>query len=270
MALYKDGNPVSGINSIPRLTLAQYNALTVKPEVWIRTDAPESYKRLSADEVSYDSNNTVEDAIDSINDAIYEHGTAVTPSSSGKSTLLAYIADVIVPKAVSVYSFHASGFSDLPSSDWGFDVTVYNSGGLYVTAFRQLSNEKLYIRCVNYDDTWAGSWKLLNTMDFTPTSMTITPDSTYTNNFNFNVYSVGNLFFLTGFFYVTTEIPNYAIFATITMGGKALKHELFTTSRASNTTDVVRAKITTDGALVSETVIPNNNYYSFSLFGILA
>ena len=76
MALYKDGNPVSGLNSIPRLTLAQYNALTVKPEVWIRTDAPESYKRLSADEVSYDSNNTVKDKLDSISDT-YENFLAV-------------------------------------------------------------------------------------------------------------------------------------------------------------------------------------------------
>ena len=66
MALYKDGNPVSGLNSIPRLTLAQYNALNVKPEFWVRTDAPESYKKLSADQVSYDSNNTVKDKIDSI------------------------------------------------------------------------------------------------------------------------------------------------------------------------------------------------------------
>lgn len=65
MALYKDGNPVSGLNSIPRLTLAQYNALNVKPEFWVRTDAPESYKKLSADQVSYDSNNTVKDKIDS-------------------------------------------------------------------------------------------------------------------------------------------------------------------------------------------------------------
>lgn len=65
MALYKDGNPVSGLNSIPRLTLAQYNALNVKPEFWVRTDAPESYKKLSADQVSYDSNTTVKDKIDS-------------------------------------------------------------------------------------------------------------------------------------------------------------------------------------------------------------
>lgn len=67
MALYKDGNPVSGLNSIPRLTLAQYNALNVKPDIWIRTDAPESYKKLSADQVSYDSNNTVKDKLDEKN-----------------------------------------------------------------------------------------------------------------------------------------------------------------------------------------------------------
>ena len=54
MALYKDGKPISGINSVPRLTLAQYNALSVKPEFWVRTDAPEDYGKISADQVSYD------------------------------------------------------------------------------------------------------------------------------------------------------------------------------------------------------------------------
>ena len=83
MALYKDGNPVSGLNSIPRLTLAQYNALTVKPEVWIRTDAPESYKRLSADEVSYDTNNTVKDKIEwhFLGDDITSGGSGVDVSN---------------------------------------------------------------------------------------------------------------------------------------------------------------------------------------------
>lgn len=73
MALYKDGNPVSGLNSIPRLTLAQYNALNVKPEFWVRTDAPESYKKLSADQVSYDSNNTVKDKLDELSPSIWEY-----------------------------------------------------------------------------------------------------------------------------------------------------------------------------------------------------
>lgn len=73
MALYNDGKPVSGLNSIPRLTLAQYNALNVKPKFWVRTDAPESYKKLSADQVSYDSNNTVKDKIDDISTDIYEN-----------------------------------------------------------------------------------------------------------------------------------------------------------------------------------------------------
>lgn len=67
-----DGNPVSGLNSVPELTLAQYNALNVKPKFWVRTDAPESYKKLSADQVSYDSNNTVKDKID---ESMYSIGT---------------------------------------------------------------------------------------------------------------------------------------------------------------------------------------------------
>lgn len=88
MALYKDGNPVSGLNSIPRLTLAQYNALNVKPEFWVRTDAPESYKKLSADQVSYDSNNTVKDKIDEIeNNAQIVTGTLGT---AGGDTVFNY------------------------------------------------------------------------------------------------------------------------------------------------------------------------------------
>lgn len=62
-----DKKLLSGIAKVPRLTLAQYNALTVKPEFWIRTDAPESYKKLSADQVSYDSNTTVKDKLDQKN-----------------------------------------------------------------------------------------------------------------------------------------------------------------------------------------------------------
>ena len=53
--LYYKGKLISGIAKIPRLTLNDYNALTVKPEVWIRTDAPESYKKITASDVSFTS-----------------------------------------------------------------------------------------------------------------------------------------------------------------------------------------------------------------------
>ena len=46
---YGDGTNkrlLSGIAQVPRLTLAQYQALTVKPRFWVRTDAPETYNQL--------------------------------------------------------------------------------------------------------------------------------------------------------------------------------------------------------------------------------
>lgn len=93
MAFYQDGKPVSGLNSIPRLTLAQYNALNVKPEIWIWRDAPESYKKLSADQVSYDSNNTVEDMIDSIDDKELKRWTTNASASATTGRNLYKIAN---------------------------------------------------------------------------------------------------------------------------------------------------------------------------------
>lgn len=103
MALYKDGNPVSGLNSIPRLTLAQYNALNVKPEFWVRTDAPESYKKLSADQVSYDSDNTVKDKID--NKVIsYVDVTATTDNYGHIQLSPQYVQNADVYKVTNVYA----------------------------------------------------------------------------------------------------------------------------------------------------------------------
>ena len=54
---------VSGIimNLIPSYTLAEYNALTHKPLLWVRTD--EEYAQIPATDVSYGSG-SVEDALD--------------------------------------------------------------------------------------------------------------------------------------------------------------------------------------------------------------
>ena len=76
--LYYKGKLISGIAKIPRLTLSDYNALTVKPEVWIRTDAPESYKKVTASDVSYDNTSSgltatdIQSAIDEINNSKFD------------------------------------------------------------------------------------------------------------------------------------------------------------------------------------------------------
>jgi len=55
MALYYNGKMVAGVNSMPELTQAQYDALEVKPEFWIRTDAPDDYGRIPASDVGFDN-----------------------------------------------------------------------------------------------------------------------------------------------------------------------------------------------------------------------
>ena len=57
MALYYNGDNVSSINFTPQMTLAEYNALSVKPKYWIRTDADE-LTGIPADEISFDNTDT--------------------------------------------------------------------------------------------------------------------------------------------------------------------------------------------------------------------
>ena len=45
MGLYYKNHRISGVNFLPRLTLSEYNNLTVKPEHWIRTDSPFDYSK---------------------------------------------------------------------------------------------------------------------------------------------------------------------------------------------------------------------------------
>lgn len=72
MALYYKKKLIAGVNFLPRLTMAEYNNLTVKPEHWIRTDGNGSYARISSDEVGYDNSTSgltatnIQDAIDEL------------------------------------------------------------------------------------------------------------------------------------------------------------------------------------------------------------
>ena len=66
MSLYYDKKLVSGVRDIPSMTLAQYNALTNKPKLWIRTDAPDSDRGINADDIEYDNGVSVKEAIDGV------------------------------------------------------------------------------------------------------------------------------------------------------------------------------------------------------------
>jgi len=89
--------------------------------------------------------------------------SSVTPKNSGKSTLLQYILEVVYPKNCSTYSFPASGFSDLPTNDWGYNVIVNTDGGaMNVVAYKQLSSSEYYVRAISSSGQWLKqSWDSL-------------------------------------------------------------------------------------------------------------
>ena len=55
MALYQNGTLISGANTLPQMTLAEYQALPVseRPTYWERTDL--NYGNIPASDVSYDN-----------------------------------------------------------------------------------------------------------------------------------------------------------------------------------------------------------------------
>ena len=83
----------------------------------------------------------------------------ITPESSGKETLAEYIRSI----NSSASNFYTSGFDDLPTNNWGYNVTVYKAGGaVYVIAYRALSNSEIYVRCFTVSGEWNGDWTRLN------------------------------------------------------------------------------------------------------------
>lgn len=65
MSVYYNKKLISGVRDVPQMTLAEYNALTNKPKLWLRTDAPESDRGISASDVEYSTGVSVEDMLDS-------------------------------------------------------------------------------------------------------------------------------------------------------------------------------------------------------------
>ena len=88
MAYYVNGTLVSGANTLPKMTMAEYLALPVseRPTYWECTD--KDYADITADNVSYGSG-SVEDALDDLTsnnmDApeLVTAGTAYTTPSNG-------------------------------------------------------------------------------------------------------------------------------------------------------------------------------------------
>jgi hypothetical protein len=71
MSLYYNGKLQSGVRDIPSMTLSEYNLLTNKPKLWIRTDAPDGDRGINADDIEYSDGISVKDKIDSLQDGSY-------------------------------------------------------------------------------------------------------------------------------------------------------------------------------------------------------
>ena len=79
----------------------------------------------------------------------------VSPESCGKNTLQEYIASI----SSATSSFYAEHFTDLPSADWGYNMTVNKTGGAYYAiAYKSLSDKEIYVRACGTDGTWNGEW----------------------------------------------------------------------------------------------------------------
>ena len=114
----------------------------------------------NADLPDKNGNVQVNNSITDLEDILLPHSN-VTPTSSGKTTLLKYIQDVVIPKSSFIYGFAASTFTDLPSTDWGYDIIVIKLGGVFVLCSRQQSEGIMYVRNTNASNQWIGSWKQL-------------------------------------------------------------------------------------------------------------
>ena len=115
MALYQNGTLISGANTLPQMTLAEYQALPVseRPTYWERTDL--NYSNIPASDVTYGSG-SVEDALD-----MKQVSKIYDVSSSTFTTLVyfgntAYLGSVVPETSLygKVASFSARTTSQYP------------------------------------------------------------------------------------------------------------------------------------------------------------
>lgn len=86
--------------------------------------------------------------------------TLITPESSGKSTLNEYLWSMSSATA----AVFASGFPDLPSTDWMYNIQINKAGGAaYAIAYKALSHNQIFIRSCLSSGEWSGDWQEIST-----------------------------------------------------------------------------------------------------------
>ena len=128
MALYQNGTLISGANTLPQMTLAEYQALPVsdRPTYWERTDL--NYNNIPASDVTYGSG-SVEDALDELN-----RGSASVTANGVKtlSTLLDELFALVDMSKVGIYTKLL--FPDTAAIHTVFSVVQFTSSDIVLTA----------------------------------------------------------------------------------------------------------------------------------------
>lgn len=119
---------------------------------------------------------------------------AVTPQSSGKSTLLAYINEVVIPLGIENYTFTASDFPDLPFANWGFTIVVITSGGGAVLAYAHQSSSAFYTRTINASSTWITDWLRLNPYEVKTFDVNTDSSGLYNTGLSVNEWFIASTF----------------------------------------------------------------------------
>jgi hypothetical protein len=174
MSLYYDGNMVSGVNFTPQLTLAEYNALSVKPTYWIRTDAPEDYGRLPASEVGYDNTTSgltaddVQDAVDELHSKKLDK-CVVLNNITDAATLNTFAAGTVYMAYVTA----DSGTQGLPFRNMWCTFYTFGNGG----------NVKQ--DCVSANGVSTRRWDIVN--GWTSWTTTYSTNTSFINKFNTSI-----------------------------------------------------------------------------------
>lgn len=86
------------------------------------------------------------------------------PSNTGYTSLREFIINEIFIKSdVSYCVFNATEFDDLPLKNWDFYIEYHcNSGSIYVTAYRFLSNNDIFVRGLDYGLNWIDDWNQIS------------------------------------------------------------------------------------------------------------
>ena len=125
MALYQNGILISGANTLPQMTLAEYQALPVseRPTYWERTDL--NYNNIPASDVTYGSG-SVEDALDALTN--HSYGTYIDLGDTSSASPYTAPSDGVV---LIDYPYNTTGYIYINVNGIQFHSSKMHTGSAY-------------------------------------------------------------------------------------------------------------------------------------------